>query len=153
MQPAHATSAIADIGYELGPEVLAACRALLAPGIASGGAAGAITLDQPYGPDPRQMLDVYAPADAAGRPVLLWVHGGGFVRGDRRSDDHPFEAHIGHWAASHGFVGVVPSYRLAPDHRFPAGGEDVLGAFDWIRAHIADLGGDPDRVILAGCTS
>lgn len=153
MQPAPISSAIARIGYELGPDVLAACRTLFTPEITGGAKAGSVTLDQPYGPGPRQMLDVYAPAGAVGLPVLLWVHGGGFVRGDRRADDHPFEAHIGHWAASHGFVGVVPSYRLAPDHRFPAGGEDVLAAFDWVRAHVADLGGDPDRIILAGTSA
>ncbi|HWH23073.1 MAG TPA: alpha/beta hydrolase, partial [Allosphingosinicella sp.] len=52
--------------------------------------------------------------------------------------------------ASRGFVTVVPDYRLAPQHRYPAFLEDGAAAVRWVRANVARFGGDPDRIVLAG---
>jgi len=100
----------------------------------------------PYGPDERHRLDVYAPAEAASRrPVLVFVHGGGFVRGDK-SDS----ANQGYFYARQGYVVVVPNYRLGPAHRWPAGAQDISSVLAWARTHAAGLGGDPERIVLMG---
>ena len=51
-----------------------------------------VVRDQAYGDDPRHLLDVFTPqhADDTPRPVFIFVHGGGFVAGNKRSDDSPF---------------------------------------------------------------
>ena len=110
-------------------------------------------LDQAYGPDPRQQLDVFTEAAAAGetRPVLVFVHGGGFTGGDKRdTDGGPFYANVGQWAARNGMVGVNMTYRLAPVHPYPAAQEDIGLALAWVRVHIGLFGGDPNRVFLMG---
>ncbi|MES2184603.1 MAG: carboxylesterase family protein [Pseudomonadota bacterium] len=108
--------------------------------------------DVPYGPAERNLLDVFAPADASGapRPVLVFVHGGGFVAGARRSPGSPFYDNVMLWAVRHGMVGVTMTYRTAPKDTWPAGGEDVGRALQWVRGNIASQGGDPARVFVLG---
>ena len=114
-----------------------------------------ITRDLKYGDHERHRLDVFRANDRAGepRPVLVFVHGGGFVGGDKSSPGSPFYDNIGVWAARNGMVGVNIVYRLAPQHQWPAGGEDVSAAVDWVKAHIAEHGGDPTRIIVAGTSA
>jgi acetyl esterase/lipase len=81
------------------------------------------------------------------------VHGGGFVRGEKRSAEHPFNAHVGHFAARCGWLGVVMNYRLAPEFGWPAGGEDVGAVVDWVKRHGAGHGGDPENIFLAGTSA
>ena len=97
--------------------------------------------------DHGQMLDVWAPAQDSDqlRPVVVFFHGGGWVKGDR--DAYAF---AGRAFASQGFVVVIPDYRKVPDVRFPAFIEDGADAVDWTRKNIAELGGDPSRIALAG---
>lgn len=158
---AEGARAIAAMGRVLGPDTLAAVQALYrADQQARAAATRCVAVDQPYGDHDRQRLDVYAAGGTnagappvRGRPVLLWVHGGGFVRGEKASPDHPFNAHVGHWAARLGLIGVVMNYRLLPEARWPSGGEDVARAVDWIGHHIATWGGDPSRVVVAGTSA
>jgi acetyl esterase/lipase len=82
--------------------------------------------------------------------VLVFVHGGGFVMGDKHTQGSPFYSNIGDFAARHGFVGVTITYRLAPANRFPSGPDDLALVVDWLRANIAAHGGDPERIVLAG---
>jgi arylformamidase len=144
--------AIAALGYALAPEVLQA-SSLLFRDEQQAQPTDARLADLPYGPDVRQRLDLYRPAGAGPAPVLLWVHGGGFVRGEKHSPTHPFNAHIGRFAARHGLVGAVMNYRLAPDHVHPAGGEDVGLAIDWLRREVARHGGDPGLIVAAGTSA
>jgi acetyl esterase/lipase len=114
-----------------------------------------ITRDIAYGSDPRHRLDVHSERGAghggAGPvPVLVFVHGGGFVSGDKHLPGTPYYDHIGAWAVGHGMVGVTMTYRLAPRHRWPAAAEDVSQAIAWVSENIHDHGGDPARVVLAG---
>ncbi|WP_240636047.1 alpha/beta hydrolase [Caldimonas tepidiphila] len=100
-----------------------------------------------YGSDERHRLDVYAPEAAAPgpRPVLVFVHGGGFVRGDKADRDN-----AGYFFAREGFVTAVPNYRLGPKHRWPAGAEDIASVLRWLRQNAAEFGGDPQRIVLMG---
>jgi triacylglycerol lipase len=107
--------------------------------------------DIAYGPAKRNLLDVFTPESAPGaRPVLIFVHGGGFIRGNKRDPGSPFYDNIPLWAARNGMVGVNITYRLAPEHPWPAGAEDVAAAVRWTIANIASHGGDPARIFLMG---
>jgi triacylglycerol lipase len=107
--------------------------------------------DAKYGPDARNLLDVFSPERAgAPRPVLIYVHGGGFVAGNKRAPGSPFYDNINLWAVRHGMVGVNMTYRLAPAVTWPSGAQDVGQAVDWVIANIGAYGGDPARVYLMG---
>nr|WP_026325824.1 alpha/beta hydrolase [Sphingomonas sp. Mn802worker] len=94
-----------------------------------------------------QTLDVWRPTKpAAGkRPVIVFIYGGGWANGDRRS--YAFAARA---FARAGFVVVVPDYRKVPQVRFPTFVQDGAAAVHWVRDHVAEYGGDPARVALAG---
>jgi acetyl esterase len=93
---------------------------------------------------------VYRPAATArGRPLLVYVHGGGFMLG--RSEDTDYMTRK--ICAQNDVVVVSVNYRLAPEWPFPAGIDDCLAVYRWLRAHGADLGGDPGRVGVAGDSS
>ncbi len=111
--------------------------------------------DLRYGDHERHRLDVFRPAGHGGepRPVLVFVHGGGFVGGDKSTPGSPAYDNIGVWAARNGMVGVNITYRLAPQHQWPAGADDVSAALDWVLAHIGEHGGDPGRVFVAGTSA
>jgi triacylglycerol lipase len=112
-----------------------------------------VTRDLKYGADERHALDVFAPETAGStpRPVLIFVHGGGFTGGNKRGpDSSPFYDNIAIFAARNSMVGVNMTYRLAPHHKWPAGAEDVGAAVRWVGENIAAYGGDPNRVFLMG---
>ena len=111
-----------------------------------------VTRDLKYGSDERHALDVFAPESpsAALRAVLIYIHGGAFVGGSKRAPGSPFFDNIMLFAARSGFIGVNVTYRLAPQHQWPAGAEDVAAAVRWVAANIAAHGGDPARVFLMG---
>ena len=74
-----------------------------------------IERDVKYGAADRNLLDVFTPAtDSSVRPVLIFVHGGAFVGGNKRGPGSPFYDNIMLWAVKNGFVGVNMTYRLAP---------------------------------------
>jgi triacylglycerol lipase len=106
-----------------------------------------VTRDVATGTDPLQKIDVFEPAakPSKGRPVMIFVHGGGFTRGDKAQVDNMLV-----WAVNNGMVGVDVDYRLAPKDPWPAGAQDLKAAVAWTRAHIAEHGGDPNRIILWG---
>ena len=111
-----------------------------------------VTRDLKYGTDERQALDIFAPeqASAVPRPVLIFAHGGGFIDGSKHEPGSPFYDNVALFAARNGIVGVNMTYRLAPQHQWPAGAEDVAAAVRWVGANIAAHGGDPARVFLMG---
>lgn len=102
-----------------------------------------------YGPHPRHRLDIYRRADAARTPIVLFVHGGAFVRGEKDSNAEVY-GNVARFFARNGLVGVNVEYRLAPEAAYPGGAEDVGRAVAWVRANAAELGGDPNRVFLMG---
>lgn len=95
-----------------------------------------------------QTLDVWRAETAANadrRPVLIFWHGGGWVKGARQ--DYAF---AGRALARQGFVVVIPDYRKVPDVRFPAFVQDGAEAVVWVRDNIARFGGDPQRIAFSG---
>jgi acetyl esterase/lipase len=97
-----------------------------------------ITRDARYGMGDRHRLDVFTPdrTDSA-RPVLLFVHGGGFVQGDKTTPGSPFYDNVALLAARNGIVGATMTYRLAPQHPWPAGSDDVSAAVRWLRENVS----------------
>lgn len=108
-----------------------------------------VVRDIAYAPDGSRAhrLDVYRnKTHPSGAPVLLYIHGGGWVIGDKREQGLPMMLHL----AARGWVCVTANYRLSPKARFPDHLVDCQQALAWIREHIADYGGDPDFVAVSG---
>jgi acetyl esterase/lipase len=108
--------------------------------------------DVKYGPSERNVADIFrSPTAPSPSAVLIYVHGGGYVRGNRRlAPDSPFYDNIMLWAAKSGMVGINATYRLAPDHPWPAGPEDIGELVAWAKANVPQYGGDPARLFLMG---
>jgi acetyl esterase/lipase len=103
--------------------------------------------DIPYA-DPkteRQLLDVYAPATGSKLPVVVWVHGGGWMVGSKNQVDHKPAAFV-----ERGFVFVPMNYRFVPHVKMEAIVRDVAKSVGWVHANIARYGGDPGRILLMG---
>jgi acetyl esterase/lipase len=79
-------------------------------------------------------------------PVLVWLHGGGHVVGSLDS----YDALCRQLALQGDCVVVSVAYRLAPEHKFPAGVEDSFAALQWVAEHATDLGADPERLAIGG---
>jgi dienelactone hydrolase len=114
-----------------------------------------VVRDIAYGTDPLQKLDVFtaAPTPGAPKPVVMFLHGGGFERGNKRQPGSPFYDNIMLWLTQQRMVGVNMNYRLAPKHVWPAAHEDLAAAVRWVQANIAQHGGDPDRLVLWGTSA
>ena len=106
-----------------------------------------VQYDVRYGEDSRHVLDVYRSTrpEATPRAVMVFLHGGGFVRGDKSDREN-----VGQRFAREGFLVLVANYRLAPAHQWPAGAQDVIAVYQWARARASQLGGDPRRIFLVG---
>ena len=101
-----------------------------------------------YGPDVKwQVLDVYRPREAEGQrlPVIVSVHGGGWVYGDKERYQYYCMS-----LAQQGFAVVNFTYRLAPDFKFPAPMEDTNLVFGWVLTHGSEYGFDTDHVFAVG---
>jgi acetyl esterase len=110
--------------------------------------AGATVEEQTISAGGRSMaVRVYRPAGASGiLPVVVFFHGGGFVVCTLDTHDPYCRA----LATEAGVMVVSVDYRLAPEHKFPAGVEDCLAATDWVLGHAGELDGDSGRVFVAG---
>jgi acetyl esterase/lipase len=98
-----------------------------------------------YGKHPRQALDLYAPKQGEGAPVIVFLYGGGWRSGERGR-----YAFVGESLAEEGFLAMVPDYRLYPEARFPAFVEDAAAAIAWARKNAGAFGGDPGRLFVMG---
>lgn len=109
------------------------------------------TRDQSYGPEPRNILDVAAPAQNTGaRPVLIYVPGG---VGNKKLDypgGEPFYDNILIVAVKNGMIGVNVERRAGPGLSWDAGAHDVSDAIAWVHKNISRFGGDPNRVVIWG---
>jgi len=107
----------------------------------------AVERDLVYGSDARHRVDIYRPLSAAGKPhaVILFMHGGGFVRGDKAEKEN-----IGQYFARSGYVVAVANYRLAPQHVWPAGAEDAIALYLWLVDNAPKFGGDAQCIFTIG---
>ena len=108
-----------------------------------------VTRDITYGPHPRQILDLFVPEDMTDAPVVVFVHGGVFVRGDKRLSSEVYD-NVLYWFARQGFIGINIEYRLAPESQWPGGADDLGLAIAWARAKVALHGGDPGSIFAIG---
>lgn len=121
-----------------------------------------VTRDIAYGAGPKETLDLFtAGKDAfakgrrsARRPILIFVHGGGFVGGDKNrtpdGEPSPFYDNVMLWAVSHGLVGVNMNYELAPKAQYPAVQREIAEVVAWARKNAAAFGGDPNLIFIWG---
>jgi triacylglycerol lipase len=147
--PADIAAALREIGPRIEAQRTTAIFAALQPKEPYQGVA--LSRDVSYGPHERNVLDVFTTPDKGkGKPVVVFIHGGGFSRGAKHSAGSPFYDNIGLWAASRGLVGVTINYRLSPQFPYPAGVEDLTSVVSWLKVHAADYGGDPGKIFLWG---
>jgi triacylglycerol lipase len=139
-----------SLGSDLTPEMLGGTTQAFAAMAQGSDPMVEVIRDFEYGAHERHRLDLFRKRDLKGAPVLVFVHGGGFVMGDKRSAETPFYDNIGTFAALQGFIGITMTYRLAPAHQFPAGVEDLAAVVRWLKANVASFGGDPDKIVLSG---
>src|SRR5688572_21767864 len=95
--------------------------------------------------DDKDKLDLYLPEGRRNAPVIVWYYGNQLMGGDKSED-----AFVGQRFASAGFVTAVVNYRLSPAVSHPAHILDAAASFAWVKRHIAEYGGDADRVFASG---
>ncbi|MGH7943688.1 MAG: alpha/beta hydrolase [Opitutaceae bacterium] len=93
----------------------------------------------------RQMLDVYSPPDATNRPIVFWIHGGGWVRGDKSEVKLKPAAFV-----DRGYVFVAINYRFLPDATIKEITGDVAKALHWVHRNARQYGGDPNSIFVMG---
>lgn len=93
----------------------------------------------------RQVLDIHAPDGARGLPVVFWIHGGGWQAGDKSGVGLKPKVFT-----ERGFVFVSTNYRLLPTVDMATLIEDCAKSLGWVHRHIADHGGDPNRIFVMG---
>jgi acetyl esterase len=102
-----------------------------------------LTIPGPAGDIP---VRIYQPETTSPAPVIVHIHGGGWVVGSLDTHD-PFCRYL---AALTNAVIVSVDYRLAPEHKFPAAVEDAEAATRWVLDHASELGGSPRHVFVSG---
>jgi acetyl esterase/lipase len=100
-----------------------------------------------FGPYPANKLDIYSTATKNGelKPVLVFFYGGGWANGKRGEYSYAARPFV-----ENGYIVVVPDYRHVPEVVFPGFLVDSAAAVKWVQTHIAQYGGDPARVNVAG---
>ncbi|KIN08981.1 hypothetical protein OIDMADRAFT_100472 [Oidiodendron maius Zn] len=93
--------------------------------------------DEIYGPGERNKLDVYVPAsEKADKPVVVFIHGGGFFSGDKEWSEKVY-ANVGYYFAQQGIISVVANHQLVPHAKYPGGADDMRLVREWIYEHIS----------------
>ena len=104
------------------------------------------TRELAYGADPKQRLDLLVPATTQRAPLLLFVHGGGWSIGDKRTGAGVKAAHF----TARGWAFASVNYRLVPSATVEQQAADIASAIAFARIHAAEQGLDPDRIVLMG---
>lgn len=147
--PRDIAGALGVIGPVIAPGPTSALYAPLHDVLANPGVE--VIRDISYGAHERHLLDVFVKSGGRDKlPVLVFIHGGGFVGGNKSGPATPFYDNVMYWACRQGMIGVNASYRLAPAHQWPAVQEDLHSVMQWVGTHIGSYGGDTGRVFLVG---
>jgi triacylglycerol lipase len=149
--PPELAAALAAFGHEFDGAVAQQTAALYAPQPRVYEQAEiTVTKDLAYGPHERQRVDIYTRVRRPAEPVpsIVVFHGGGLIGGARAAT-----ANVAEYFASLGYVGVNGGYRLAPEAKWPDGARDVAAAVTYLRDHVAEHGGDPNRIFVAGIST
>ncbi len=109
------------------------------------GKSTAVHADAAYGKDEKQRLDIYSPKGVRGAPVVVFVHGGEWTRGDKANVSCKPK-----FLNENGIVFVSINYRLTPAVTHPAHVSDVAAALRWLTDHVAEFGGDAKKIVLMG---
>jgi acetyl esterase/lipase len=128
------------------PKLSDPCRKAIGERAAANSPAAPGTVEQAYGLDPRQRLDLVRQEGSSRAPVLLFIHGGGWSIGDKRHAAAPKAKHF----TSQGWAFASANYRLVPQATVEQQATDVASAIAWLRANAASQGLDPDRIVLMG---
>jgi len=104
--------------------------------------------DLAYGDDPKQVMDIYQPANALSSPVLFMVHGGGWRVGDKQNKGF-IDNKLKRWS-ERGFVVVSVNYRLMPAADPKLQADDIAQALHFAQQEAFKYGGDPKRFVLLG---
>lgn len=152
---ADARAGIAAIGKQWNGNVNTATQAIYAELQRTADRSGVrMIADVEYGDHPLQGFDLFVPEAGAGarRPIVIYLHGGGLVRGDKIGEgtDGLIYSNVGYFFARHGIITLNANYRLVPEVTWPAGQEDIRLMLAWIDANIGSYGGDANRVFLMG---
>lgn len=131
-------------GHAGGAAALLACAWLAG---ASAPPAPRAARDLAYGPDRLQRLDVLAAPGLHGAPVVVFLHGGAYLFGDKGAAAWQRNARF---LADHGIVSVNADYRLAPGATWPSGPRDVAAIVAFLRREAPRFGGDPRRIVMLG---
>lgn len=139
------TMLLLALGSALGPPIMGDSCAQQAPAYQVEVITDLAYYDGPDFDPQKHILDLYRPEGLSDAPVLIFVHGGAWVSGDKS-----LYSYIGRAFAQQGFTTVVVNYRLTPEVVHPDHIHDVARAFAWVYQHIAEYGGDPEQIFLSG---
>ncbi len=150
--PPDVAARLAAFGHEFDGTIAGQTAAIYAP-LARVYEPGEIkvTKDLAYGPHERQHLDIHTGTMRRSDtpvPVIVVFHGGGLIGGSRAGTTN-----VADYFASLGYVGVNGGYRLAPESKWPEGGRDIGAAVTWLRDHVAEYGGNPQQIFVAGIST
>jgi acetyl esterase len=151
--PPHVQQRLADVGPEWGRNIAGNIEKTLevyTPLLAVAPKTGLrVERDVPYGPDARHKADLFRAEGLKNAPVVVFLHGGAYVRGDRDVNPEVY-GNVPTYFARHGMLGVNATYRLAPAAQWPAAAPDVAALVAWLRSNAARYGGDPAKIYLIG---
>jgi acetyl esterase/lipase len=151
--PPQVAQRLAEVGPGWGKDILGNIEKTLevyTPLLAVAPKTGlSIQRDLAYGPDPRHKLDIHRADGSKNAPVVVFLHGGAYVRGERAVNAEVY-GNVPSYFARNGFLGVNATYRLAPAAQWPAASQDVASLVAWLKDNAAKYGGDPSRIYLVG---
>lgn len=108
-----------------------------------------VTRNLAYGSHAKQILDVFTQPSFHNAPVVIFVHGGAFVDGEKDRTDEIY-SNVLYYFARNGIVGINTEFRLAPETKYPGGAQDVGQAVAWACENVAKYGGDPRNIFVMG---
>jgi acetyl esterase/lipase len=110
---------------------------------------GVVARTVTVGTAPPVVVETYTREGDEPRPALLWFHGGGYLFGTPAMDG----VRLQDWAGRLGCFVASVAYRVAPEHPFPAAHDDGMHALDWLIGSSAELGVDPERIVVGGASA